>query len=62
MGYRTPTEPEFPEDEDDFLAPHSRHTTVDLEEVRRCPPLEVLSDSPQAGLYIAARRDPLAPR
>ena len=40
-----------------FLAPHSRHTTVALEEVRRCPPLEVLSDSPQAGLYIAARRD-----
>ncbi len=40
-----------------FLAPHSRHTTVDLEEVRRCPQLEVLSDSPQAGLYIAARRD-----
>lgn len=40
-----------------FLAPHSRHTTVEEEEVRRCPQLEVLVDSPQAGLYIAARKD-----
>lgn len=40
-----------------FLAPHSRHTTVDPEEVARCPHLEILADSPQAGLYIAARRD-----
>ncbi|MCI8907539.1 MAG: homoserine O-succinyltransferase [Angelakisella sp.] len=40
-----------------FLAPHSRHTTVELAEVARCPCLEILADSPQAGLYIAARRD-----
>lgn len=43
--------------DEEFLAPHSRHTTVDEEEVRRCPQLEVLADSREAGLYIAARRD-----
>ena len=43
--------------DEEFLAPHSRHTTVELADVRRCPALELLADSPQAGLYIAARRD-----
>ena len=43
--------------DEEFLAPHSRHTTVDQGEVARCPQLEILADSPQAGLYLAARRD-----
>ena len=43
--------------DEEFLAPHSRHTTVELADVRRCPALELLADSSQAGLYIAARRD-----
>lgn len=30
---------------------------MELAEVARCPCLEILADSPQAGLYIAARRD-----
>lgn len=43
--------------DEQFLAPHSRHTTVDPEEVRRCPDLTILAESPEAGIYIAARRD-----
>ena len=30
---------------------------MDQGEVARCPQLEILADSPQAGLYLAARRD-----
>lgn len=43
--------------DEEFLAPHSRHTTVSEEDVARCPQLEILADSPRAGLYLAARRD-----
>lgn len=43
--------------DEEFLAPHSRHTTVDEEEVARIPQLEILADSPRAGLYLAARKD-----
>lgn len=43
--------------DEEYWAPHSRHTTVDLEDVAANPQLQVLSSSPEAGLYIAARRD-----
>lgn len=43
--------------DEEFLAPHSRHTTLDEEEVARIPQLEILADSPRAGLYLAARKD-----
>jgi homoserine O-succinyltransferase len=43
--------------DEEFLAPHSRHTTVDETLVAACPQLEILADSPRAGLYMAARRD-----
>ena len=43
--------------DEEFLAPHSRHTTVDESLVAACPQLEILADSPKAGLYMAARRD-----
>ena len=39
--------------DDVFYVPHSRHTTVELEEVRRVPELKILSTSPDAGLYCA---------
>lgn len=43
--------------DDTFYAPHSRHTTVRLADVRAHPFLEVLATSEQAGLYLAASRD-----
>ena len=43
--------------DEEFLAPHSRHTTVWEDEVAACPQLEILADSPRAGLYLAARKD-----
>ena len=39
--------------DDVFYVPHSRHTTVDLDEVRAEKRLKVLSTSPTAGLYCA---------
>ncbi|SIS66183.1 homoserine O-acetyltransferase MetA [Alicyclobacillus vulcanalis] len=43
--------------DDRFLAPHSRHTDVALEDVSRVPELQILSTSPEAGLYLAATPD-----
>ena len=40
--------------DDVFMAPHSRNTTVRLEDVRRCEKLRVLATSEKAGLYIAS--------
>lgn len=40
-----------------FLAPHSRHTEVRIEDVARVPELEILSTGEKSGLYIAATRD-----
>ena len=39
-----------------FLAPHSRHTGVDEEALRRCGEIELLCESEEAGTYIAADR------
>ncbi|MDL2258975.1 homoserine O-succinyltransferase [Eubacteriales bacterium OttesenSCG-928-K08] len=43
--------------DDTFFAPHSRHTTVRLNDVAAHPELEVLAASDEAGLYIAASKD-----
>ncbi len=43
--------------DDGFLAPHSRHTEARTEDIARVPQLVVVSQSPVAGLYLAARRD-----
>ena len=43
--------------DESFLAPHSRHTELRLDDVRKVPELEVLATSDVAGLYIAATRD-----
>lgn len=40
-----------------FMAPHSRHTSINMEDVEKCPDLEVLAYSPEAGLYIAANKN-----
>ncbi len=43
--------------DDVFYAPHSRYTQVLEEELERCPQLQVLSTSHEAGVYVAASRD-----
>jgi homoserine O-succinyltransferase len=40
-----------------FYVPQSRHTEVRREDIERCPDLEILSESEDAGVYIAATRD-----
>jgi homoserine O-succinyltransferase len=43
--------------DDEFLAPHSRHTEVRRADVERIPELVLLAESDQAGVYIIASRD-----
>lgn len=43
--------------DDFFMVPHSRHTTVDREDIEKCPELEILASSPQAGVYIVANKN-----
>jgi homoserine O-succinyltransferase len=43
--------------DDEFLAPHSRHTEIHREDIEKVPELEILAESPQAGVYIVATRD-----
>ena len=42
--------------DDEFFAPHSRHTTVSAEEISQHPELTILSQSEEAGVYIVASR------
>lgn len=39
--------------DDVFLAPHSRHTEVSIEEIHACKELTVLAESEEAGLFLA---------
>ena len=39
-----------------FRAPHSRHTEVRREDIEKCPKVEILSESEEAGVYIVASR------
>jgi homoserine O-succinyltransferase len=43
--------------DDEFLAPHSRHTEIRREDVEQVPELMILAESPQAGVYLVATRD-----
>lgn len=43
--------------DDTFYIPHSRHTRVDEDAVRRCPHIKVLAVSPEAGIAIAKTHD-----
>ncbi|MBE6570206.1 MAG: homoserine O-succinyltransferase [Ruminococcaceae bacterium] len=39
-----------------FRVPHSRHTEVRREDIEKCPKVEILSESDEAGVYIVASR------
>ncbi|GHV31796.1 homoserine O-succinyltransferase [Clostridia bacterium] len=43
--------------DDVFLAPHSRHTSVDSNDIRACPALRLLAESDKAGFYLAVSND-----
>ena len=43
--------------DDEFLAPHSRHTEVRTEDVVRHPDLRILAESAEAGLAVVESRD-----
>ncbi len=40
--------------DDEFFVPHSRHTEVRLEDVKKHPELKILSTSKEAGLFVTA--------
>lgn len=54
FGHRVlkPTSPLFRGFDDMFMAPHSRYTEIQKEDVLHHPELEILADSPDAGLYM----------
>ncbi|HEY4787695.1 MAG TPA: homoserine O-succinyltransferase [Bacteroidales bacterium] len=43
--------------DEEFLAPHSRHTDVHKEDILRIKDLEIVSESEEAGIYIVASKD-----
>jgi homoserine O-succinyltransferase len=43
--------------DDEFLSPHSRHTTLDREAVAACSRLTIQSETPEVGVFIATARD-----
>ncbi|MBS6511893.1 MAG: homoserine O-succinyltransferase, partial [Clostridiales bacterium] len=43
--------------DDIFWAPHSRHTGISREELKKNPALQIISESPEAGVYIAIARN-----
>ncbi|MBR6533417.1 MAG: homoserine O-succinyltransferase [Clostridia bacterium] len=43
--------------DDVFMVPHSRHTTVDIEDVKKCKDLKILSSSKEAGVYAMATKN-----
>lgn len=43
--------------DDEFLAPHSRHTEIRAQDIERVPDLKLLAVSEEAGVYIVASRD-----
>lgn len=51
-----PSFPLFRGFDDEFSAPHSRHTTILAEEINQHPELTILSESDEAGVYIVSSR------
>ncbi len=43
--------------DDEFFAPHSRHTTISQSDIDKCPGLKTLSVSKEAGVYIVMSAD-----
>lgn len=42
---------------DEFLAPHSRHTEVSAKDIKKVKDLKIIADSDEAGVYIVTSRD-----
>lgn len=40
--------------DDEFMVPHSRHTTVLEEDIRKCDKLKILSSSDESGVYVVS--------
>jgi homoserine O-succinyltransferase len=51
-----PSFPLFRGFDDEYYAPHSRHTTLKAEEIKQHNDLTILSESDEAGVYIATSR------
>lgn len=51
-----PSFPLFRGFDDEFYAPHSRHTMIKAEEINKNPELKILSQSDEAGVYIVSSR------
>lgn len=43
--------------DDEFYIPHSRHTTVLREEILKVPQLEIIAESPEAGVSLVVSKD-----
>jgi len=43
--------------DDEFYAPHSRHTTVKREDIEKVPGLKILASSPKAGVYAVMNKE-----
>ena len=43
--------------DEEFLAPHSRHTDIDRDDILKVKELEIISESEEAGVYIVASKD-----
>ncbi|WP_017727479.1 homoserine O-acetyltransferase MetA [Halalkalibacterium ligniniphilum] len=43
--------------DEEFLAPHSRHTDINREQIEQIPDLEILSESDEAGIYLVASKN-----
>ncbi|MBR5314460.1 MAG: homoserine O-succinyltransferase [Clostridia bacterium] len=43
--------------DDVFMVPHSRHTTVRIEDVKKCKDIKILAVSDKAGLYAASTKN-----
>lgn len=43
--------------DDEFLAPHSRHTDIDRKDILKVAELEIIAESEEAGVYIVVSKD-----
>ena len=43
--------------DDEFMVPHSRHTTVDIADVEKVPEIKILASSEDAGVYIVMNKE-----
>ena len=43
--------------DDVFLAPHSRHTEVPIEDIRACSAITILAESEEAGFYLGMAQE-----